>query len=80
MKTLVVSTLAFAAMTAIAVAGAPQASKAPTHPVKLTSAQMDKVSAGSFINASVNTGGFGALGSACGERCGASVFHFDIED
>jgi hypothetical protein len=70
MKTLVVSTLAFAAMTAIAFAGAPQASKAPTHPVKLTSAQMDKVSAGSEFNESINIG-VGSFGAACGERCGA---------
>jgi hypothetical protein len=79
MKTFVVSTLAFAAMTAIAVAGAPQASNAPTHPVKLTSAQMDKVAAGSYINNSINLGG-STFGSACGERCGARVTFVQIED
>jgi hypothetical protein len=76
MKTLVVSTLAFAAMTAIAFADAPQASKAPTHPVKLTSAQMDKVSAGSFINNSINVG-VATFGASCGERCGARAIFFD---
>jgi hypothetical protein len=68
MKTLVASTLALAAMTSVALAGAPAANKATKGPVPLTAAQMDRVSAGLEIN-------IGILGlGACGSRCNATGF------
>jgi hypothetical protein len=74
MKTLVASTLALAAMTSMALAGAPAthqatvAGKTAKGPVPLTTAQMDQVSAGFEFNVGIL--GFG-LGS-CGSRCGAT--------
>lgn len=60
MKTLVISTLALAAMTSVALAGAPAANKAKATagPTKLTAAQMDSVSAGNTINGGTNFNNF----------------------
>jgi hypothetical protein len=77
MKTLVVSTLALAAMTSVALAGAPAANKATAGPTKLTAAQMDRVSSG-YIFLPPIVFGVGQLGAACGSQCGVTGVEFDF--
>jgi hypothetical protein len=75
MKTLVVSTLALAAMTSVALAGAPAANKATAGPTKLTAAQMDQVSAGGVVVLGIG----GGQGAACFKFCGATGLEISFD-